>query len=239
MVTKLTARASQKNVTVAILDDHATIINGYLYEFEHTDHVKVVAAASYGEALEPLLNEHHVDVLLLDINVPTSPTNPNPYPILHLIPQLIDRFPDLAILVITGYNERPLIKAVMDAGANGYILKSDTSAILGLSAIVRSVADGGVYLSEQAHKQLFLRRADTPEPGLTSRQLEALSLCAAYPTDSIEQLSKRLGVAHSTARNLLSAAYLRLGVNSRMAAVTKARQLGMITPRDTSSHARL
>ncbi len=239
MITKFAARASQKNVTVAILDDHASIINGYLYEFEHTDHVKVVAAASYGEALEPLLNEHPVDVLLLDINVPTSPTNPNPYPILHIIPQLIDRFPDLAILVITAYNERPLIKAVMDAGANGYILKSDTSAILGLSAIVRSVADGGVYLSEQAHKQLFLRRADTPEPGLTSRQLEALSVCAAYPTDSIERLSKRLGVAHSTARNLLSGAYLRLGVNSRMAAVTKARQLGMIAPPDTSSHARL
>ncbi len=64
---------------------------------------------------------------------------------------------------------------------------------------------------------------------LTPRQQQALSLAAAYPDHTSAELALRLGVAQSTARNLLSGAYLRLGVRSRAAAVAKARHLGLIT----------
>jgi len=49
-------------------------------------------------------------------------------------------------------------------------------------------------------------------------------------------LADKLGVAHSTLRNLLSSAYLRLDVRNRTAAITKARQLGLITPQDPPLH---
>ena len=41
-----------------------------------------------------MLADHGADVLLLDINVPTSPEDPNPFPILHLIPRLLERHPN-------------------------------------------------------------------------------------------------------------------------------------------------
>ena len=68
------------------------------------------------------------------------------------------------------------------------------------------------------------------EPRPSGRQLEALSLCAAYPDATTAELAGMLGVAHSTLRNLLSGAYLRLNVRSRTAAVAKAKRLGLITP---------
>ena len=128
------------------------------------------------------------------------------------------------------FAERSLIKAVMETGASGYILKDDQATIRDLANVVASVANGGVYFSQKAHK-LFLKnqKIDDSAP-LTSRQLEALSLCAAYPDSTTVQLAGKMAVSHSTVRNLLSGSYIRLGVHSRTAAIAKARQLGLITP---------
>jgi len=72
---------------------------------------------------------------------------------------------------------------------------------------------------------LALTSEDSP---LTARQLQALSLCAAYPDATTGELADMLGVAHSTLRNLLSEAYLRLDVRNRTAAIEQARKMGLI-----------
>lgn len=217
-------------IRVTILDDHQSIIDGYMYRLSTSNNIEVVATISYGEELEQTLAAHPSDVLLLDINVPTSTDNPNPYPILHLIPNLLQKHPNLNILVISMFAERSLIKAVMEAGASGYVLKDDQATIRDLANVAASIAHGGIYFSQKAHK-LFLKnqRIDDSAP-LTTRQLEALSLCAAYPDATTAHLAGKMSVSHSTVRNLLSGAYLRLGVPNRTAAIEKARQLGLITP---------
>jgi two-component system, NarL family, nitrate/nitrite response regulator NarL len=217
-------------IRVAILDDHQSIVDGYLYRLDREPDIEVIATAVFGEELEPLLAAHLVHVLLLDLNVPTSSVNPQPYPVLHTISRLLQKYPALAVLVISMHLERPLIKAVMAAGASGYVLKDDRTAIKELPTVVRSVATGGVYFSQQAYR--YLHREDDPNgPNtLTVRQLEALSLSAAYPDEPGAVLAKRLGLAHSTVRTLLSEAYIRLDVGNRAAAIAKAAQLGLIPP---------
>ena len=217
-------------ILLSILDDHQGIVDGYLYRLNGNPQIEVVATMTYGEELEPTLAKSPTDVLLLDINVPTSPDNQNPYAILHTIPKLLDQYPGLAILVISMYNERGLIRSVMDAGANGYILKDDQSMIRDLCNVIESVASGGIVLSQQAHQLLLKHDPDLNNNQLTERQLEVLSLCAAYPDWTTEELSKKMSVANSTTRNLLSGAYLRLDVHTRLAAVSKAREIGLITP---------
>jgi DNA-binding CsgD family transcriptional regulator len=64
---------------------------------------------------------------------------------------------------------------------------------------------------------------------LTPRQLEALTLCSAYPGQSGNILAKQMGITYSTFRNLLSTSYIRLGVSNRAEAILKARALGLIT----------
>ncbi|MEK7784838.1 MAG: response regulator transcription factor [Chloroflexota bacterium] len=163
-------------VRVAILDDHQTILDGYIARLKETPQVEVVGTAYFGSELESLLAEHEVDVLLLDVNVPTSPNNSNPYPILHTIPQLLQTYPNVSVMIISMVGERALIRAVMDAGASGYVLKEDRTAIQQLGSVLLSIASGGIYLSQQAHQLLFKRHPPGTEPNLTPRQLEALSL---------------------------------------------------------------
>lgn len=217
-------------IKVAILEDHQGVIDGYQYRLGRSPQVEIVGAARFGSELGPLLESQPVDVLFLDVQVLTAPDNPNPYPILHVIPDLLQAHPRLHILAISMVTTRSLIQAIIDAGASGYILKDDREAIQQLAAIVQCIAGGGIYLSQLAGQQLRKGKTEGVELPLTDRQLEMLSLCAAYPDWSRADLAKHLGVRHSTVRNLLSNAYLRLGVRTLTAAIAKARQLGLITP---------
>ena len=219
----------ENKIRVTIMDDHQSIVDGYLYRLSQVPEIEVVATLAYGNDLEPALEEQPVDVLVLDVQVPASPKNANPYPILHTIPKLIQLHPDLAILVISMHDERGLVRAIIEAGASGYILKNDTKRIQELGKCVMSVANGEVCFSDKVQKA-FLSRKDEP---FTARQLEALSLCAAYPNSKTAELARKMKIANSTLRNLLSTVYLKLGVQTRAAAIARARELGMITPDST------
>lgn len=214
---------------VAILDDHQSIVDGYRYRLDRAGGLTIVGVAEYGEALEPLLADHPADVLLLDVGVPTSHQNRNPYPILNLLPRLHQAYPNLAILIVSMHAESSLIRAVMRAGASGYVLKEDRTGIEGLAGIITAAVRGDIYLSPEA-RQLWQRRSTDAREPLTQRQLDVLSLSAAYPDLSTAELALRLSIAPSTVRNLLSSAYLRLGVSSRAGAVAEARRRGLITP---------
>jgi two-component system, NarL family, nitrate/nitrite response regulator NarL len=213
-------------IRVAILDDHQAIIDGYLFRLSNAPDIKVVETLTYGEELEVALSRQPVDVLILDVQVPISAENPSSYPILYLIPRVIDQYPELAVLVISMHDQRTLVRTIMEAGSSGYILKDDRAAMIDLPAIIRLVQSGGFYISQRVAKSL--RDHEKSDPLLTPRQVEVLSFCAAYPAVSTAQLAEKLEVAPSTVRNLLSSAYLKLGVPNRTAAIVKARQLGLI-----------
>jgi len=221
--------AMKEEIKVTILDDHQNIVDGYIYRLSNFPQVEVVATIGFGDDLEKTLADHPTDVLLLDVNVPTAPDNLNPYPILYAIPKLLQTHQGLNILVISMYAERGLIRAVMEAGASGYILKDDQTSARDLGNVILSVAGGGIYFSQKAH-QLYVRHLSMESERLSGRQLEALSLSAAYPDSSTAELAQKMSVSNSTVRNLLSGAYIKLDVHNRTAAIAKARQLGLITP---------
>jgi two-component system, NarL family, nitrate/nitrite response regulator NarL len=217
-------------IRVIILDDHQSVVDGYLFRLGNLPQIEIVATLTFGWELESALANSIIDVLLLDVGVPVSANNPNPYPILHIIPSLLQRYPNLAILVISMYSDRIMIRAVMEAGASGYVLKDDRTAIQELPNIIPSIANGGIYLSEKARKAILSSNSPADKLILTDRQLQALSLCLAYPDATTAELAQKMQISNSTLRNLLSGAYLRLEVHTRAAAIAKARQLGLITP---------
>src|SRR5918994_1815797 len=223
-----------EKVRVAILDDHQSIIDGYTYRFSSTPEIEVVATATYGEELEPLLLKHPADVLLLDLSVRTSQENSNPFPILHVIPKLLQKHSNLSILVISMFAEPGLMRSLIEAGVSGYVLKDDQSAFRELGNIVLTVAHGGIFFSKKAHSLYMQTDAVNGGDLLTPRQLEVISLCASSPDASTAELAEKMSISNSTVRNLLSNLYLRLGVHSRTAAVEKAREMGLVTPRPPS-----
>jgi len=219
-----------KKIRVTILEDHQSIVDGYVFRLGSAPNIEIAATISFADELEQTLQKHPADVLLLDVSVPTSPVNYNPYPILHTIPRLLQDYPELKILVISMFAERGLIRAVMEAGASGYIIKDDQSTIRNLGNVINSVVEGGIYFSQRAGDLYKKYQAAQGGNLLSPRQLEALSLCVAYPDSKTNELAYKMGVSNSTVRNLLSGAYARLEVQSRAAALAKARQLGLITP---------
>jgi DNA-binding CsgD family transcriptional regulator len=126
--------------------------------------------------------------------------------------------------------ERGLIRRIMEAGANGYILKDDRTTLIDLANVVLTIASGGIHFSQRAHQLFLTDQLEKTGVDLSTRQLQALSLCAAYPDALTTELSKEMAVANSTFRNLLSGAYIKLNVRTRAAAITKAQSLGIITP---------
>jgi len=220
-----------KKIRVTILDDHPSVIDGYISRLKEHPQIEIAAAVSFGEELEPALTQHPSDVLLLDINVPTSSENPSPYPILHAIPKLLQTFENLNILVVSMIAERGMVRAVMEAGASGYILKDDPAAYRELGSVVKSIAAEGRYFSRAAHDLYHkIVSSETNAAKLSRRQLEALSLRLAYPQKTNADVATMMKISHSTVRNLLSNAYEKLDVQNLNAALAKAREMGLLTP---------
>jgi DNA-binding NarL/FixJ family response regulator len=213
-------------INVAILEDHQSTIDGYQFRLSENKNTHVVGSRLFSQDLIEMLSEKSVDVLILDINVPISKDNRNIHPIHKMISEVKNRFPDLIILVITMYNQRAMIKTIMDCGASGYILKDDYDSIRKLGTIVEMVANGGVYLSERV-KDKFLNGSRN-DMNLTQRELEVLSMCSAYPDDNTGEIAERMSLANSTVRNFLHKIYIKLQVHGRTAAILKARQIGLL-----------
>ncbi len=210
-------------IRVAILEDHQSTLDGYYYRLGSAPQIEIVGAARVWSEFEALLAAQPVEVALLDLNAPTTPDNPQNYPVFHVIPQLLQTYPNLNLLIISMHTDRTLIEAVLETGVSGYILKDDAETLKALAAVITAVAGGGVVISPTA-----FRAAHPAGPQITTRQREVLSLSAAYPEATLAELAERLGVMNSTARTLLSGAYLRLRVRNRTSAVAKAQQLGLI-----------
>jgi two-component system response regulator NreC len=182
-------------IRVAILDDHQSIIDGLSYRLSMNPRIQIVSTATYGEELEPMISENEIDVLLLDVSVPNTPENHNPFPVLHIIPRLLKNYPKLSILIISMFTQHSLIDALVNTGISGYIFKDDQSSIQEIDKIVEKVANGGIYFSQGAYWDPNEKPVDSL---LTERQLEALSLSASRPDGDTISLAKKLGISGST-----------------------------------------
>jgi DNA-binding NarL/FixJ family response regulator len=152
----------------------------------------------------------------------------NSIPILFLAPKILEEYPNIRILIVSMVMAPSLIKELSDAGISGYVFKEDSESMRKLPAVIRMVARGELYFSESAKEKMEGVDAGNTF-GITHRQLEILSLCAAYPDLSSDQLSETLGVASSSLRTTLSETYSRLNVHTKAAAISRARDLGLIS----------
>lgn len=217
----------QSKIRIGILDDHIATASGYKSKLEQNPKLAVEWIANYYQDLEPCLSDHPTDLLILDIEVGTSAESPEPYPILHAIPQLLIQHPELKILVISMYNRPVLIKAIKTAGACGYILKDDVHSYEKLDQILINIYEqDSIYFSPEAVQ--VLRNSDEI-PTLTRRQHEILSIFASDPSIKTKDLADMLFVSPSTVRNHLSDIYIKLEVNSRASAILRAQQYGLVT----------
>lgn len=211
-------------IRVLLADDHAMVRQGIRRFLEETDDIEVVAEATSGrEALERI-GEHRPDVVILDIRMPEMSG-------VEAARRIKDRYPQTRVLVLTAYDDEPYIFALLQAGADGYILK--TAGSDELVQAVRTVYRGQSALSPEIATKVVRQTvmgkpataADQVEP-LTPRELDVLRLAAQGLTN--RAIGYQLGISHRTVQGHLASIYGKLGVNSRTEAVTEAIRRGWL-----------
>jgi DNA-binding NarL/FixJ family response regulator len=213
-----------EQIRIVLADDHAVVRQGIRRFLEEDEEIEVVAEASDGAEAVRLVEQHRPDVAVLDIRMPEVTG-------VEAARRIRGRFPEVRILVLTAYDDDPYVFALLEAGADGYVLK--TAGGDELVDAVRTVYRGESALSPEIASKV-VRRATRGRPAgaaeqvepLTPREIDVLRLVAKGMTN--RQVGRELRISHRTVQGHLASVYGKLGVSSRTEAVTEALKRGWI-----------
>jgi len=214
-----------EKIAVLIADDHAIVRDGLRLILETEDDLEVVAEAADGAEAVRLALELRPDVVLMDLRMPGMDG-------LAAIQRLKETAPELAVVILTTYNEDDLMLRGLKAGARGYLLKDTARAVL--FDTIRAAAQGRTLLSPEVLARVLAAQrepvAESQEPEnaatLTDRELEVLR--AAARGDRSKEIARDLGITERTVKAHLTSIYNKLGVDSRASAVAVAAQRGLL-----------
>ncbi len=213
---------AESPIRVLLADDHVVVRAGIRQFLEQHPDIEVVAEASNGKEACELLEKHKPDVAVLDIQMPQM----SGIEVTRWIRSA--RLP-VGVLVLTAYDDEPYVQAVLQAGANGYVLK--TADPLEIVSAVRDVFHGKSVLDAAlAHKLMARLAAKTREPAveaLTERELQILTLTGKGYTN--KAIGMQLSISDRTVQNHLANIFQKLNAESRTEAVMRAVSLGLIT----------
>jgi DNA-binding NarL/FixJ family response regulator len=211
-------------IRILLADDHAVVRKGIREFLEEPGDIEVIAEAEDGAEALRLVETHQPDVAVLDIRMPEMTG-------VEATRRIKERFPQVRVLILTAYDDDPYVFALLQAGADGYVLK--TASGDELVRAVRTVYAGRTALSpEIAGKVVRQATSHRPEGAaaqvepLTGRELEVLRLAAQGLTN--RAIGHQLGISHRTVQGHLASMYGKLGVSSRTEAVTEALRRGWI-----------
>ena len=213
-------------IRVMITDDHLIVREGLRLILETADDVEVVGEAVDGAECLRLVPELKPDVILMDLQMPRMDG-------ITAIEHLRKDHPEIAIVILTTYNEDDLMIRGLQLGACGYLLK-DTSRENLLDAI-HAAAKGETLLKPEILARVLAPHASrAPKPAsvsknestLTERELEVLQSAARGERN--KEIAFKLGITERTVKAHLQSIYQKFGVDSRAAAVAVAAQKGLL-----------
>ena len=219
---------SIEKIRVLLADDHAVVRKGIREFLTEPGDIEVVAEASDGDEALALLEQEKPDVAVLDIQMPRRSGIDV---CRHVRAQ---RWP-IGILILTAYDDDPYVMAVLQAGANGYVLKTaDADDII---QAVRDVHEGKSALDPVIARKLMAQlagRAETkPIETLTPRESAVLKLAARGYTN--KAIGAQLHLSDRTVQGHLANIYGKLHVATRTEAVMRAVSLGWLSPAEASA----
>ena len=189
-----------------LVDDHAIVREGMRAVLEEESDITVVGECGSGDEALQVCDALKPDVVLLDLCMPgLDPVS--------TIRSLVQRVPGVRIMVFTSFGADEVVRATLDAGAIGFLLKDARSDELLLA--IRSVAAGQPYLAPSAQRQLMelLRRPPDPLNALTEREAEVLDLIAQGQSN--KAIARTLELTEGTVKGYVSQVLAKLGVADR------------------------
>ncbi|MBM7585775.1 two-component system response regulator DegU [Bacillus pakistanensis] len=221
---------------IVIIDDHQLFREGVkrILEFEPT--FDVAAEGDDGNEALALVEEHHPDVVLMDINMPEING-------VEATRQLVQKYPGTKVIILSIHDDESYVNHALKTGAMGYLLKEmDSDALVDA---VKVVAEGGSYLHPKVTHNLvqeYRRLANSHNNGgfqqvevrrplhlLTRRECEVLQMLADGKSN--RGIGESLYISEKTVKNHVSNILQKMNVNDRTQAVVTAIKNGWVEVR--------
>ncbi|MBA3074413.1 MAG: response regulator transcription factor [Anaerolineae bacterium] len=213
---------TQLPIRVLLADDHVVVRAGIRQFLEQSPDIQVVAEASNGQEACGLLEEFKPDVAVLDIQMPSMSG-------IEVTRWIRTNRLAIGVLVLTAYDDDPYVQAVLQAGANGYVLK--TAEPQEIVEAVRDVFHGKSVLDAALAQKLIAKLSGKSENAmvepLTERELQILTLTAKGFTN--KAIGMQLSISDRTVQNHLANIFQKMNAESRTEAVMRAVSLGLIS----------
>jgi len=222
--------AAEQPIRVILADDHQVVRHG-IHQFLTSAGIEVLAEASDGAQALHLIEQHQPDVAVLDIQMPE-------FSGIEVARRVRARGWPVGILILTAFDDDPFIMAALEAGANGFVLK--TADIEAIIEAVRAVNEGRSVLDPQIipklmHAVTAARHETVLYEPLTARELEVLRAAARGLTN--KAIGLMLDISDRTVQGHLRRIFEKLTVANRTEAVVKATQLGLLDLPESDIHA--
>ncbi len=213
---------TEPRIRVLLADDHHIVRQGIRQQLESVGDLQVIAEAADGEEAKALIEKHKPDVAVLDIQMPKASG-------IDVTRWVRTHLPEVGILILTAYDDDPYVMAVLQAGANGYVLK--TARANEVIQAVRDVNEGKSALdpaiTQKLMSSLFKSPSGASVEALTDRELEVLRLAAKGFTN--KAIGVQLAISDRTVQGHLAHIFAKLQAGSRTEAVMRAVSLGWIS----------
>jgi DNA-binding NarL/FixJ family response regulator len=206
---------------IVVADDHTVVQEGLRALLSAVDGYELVGVAGTGGEAVRAAVTLRPDVVVMDIQMPGMTG-------IDATREIGRVAPEVAVLMLTMFEDDDSVFAAMRAGALGYVLKGAPPAdmIRAIASVAAGEAIFGTGVARRALTYLTRPRADSVAfPELTAREREVLDLIAAGITNAA--IAARLGLAPNTVSNHISNIFAKLRVASRAEAIVRARAAGL------------
>lgn len=205
------------SVRVIVVEDHPVTRVGIVALLGQDDRITVVGEAADGEGGLEVAAREDPDVVVTDLRLGDGLDG------VGLTRALRSGRGAPEVLVLTTYDtDRDIVRAV-EAGASGYLLKDAAPADI-VGAVVR--AAGGETVLAPALAQRVVARMSRPRPELSAREVEIVAAVARGLGN--REIARTLVISEATVKTHLVHVFTKLDVDSRTAAVARAREEGLI-----------
>ena len=201
-------------IRVLIADDHVTVLEGLAAIIGRQPDMMVVAEAADGQEAVDLWTEHHPDVTLLDLRMPTLDG-------VGVIENIRNQDASARVIVLTTYDNDTEILRAIKAGTKAYLLKDARREEL--LDCIRRVNRGETCIPASLAEKLA---AGLSSESLTGRELNVLELLAQGKSN--KEIGVNLYISETTVKSHLRSIFRKLNVLSRTEAVTVASRRGLI-----------
>lgn len=212
---------SSMPIRVILADDHAVVRAGIRMFLERAKGIEVLAEADDGEQAKAMIEELHPDVAILDIQMPKATG-------IDVTRWVRANARETGVLILTAYNDDPYVIAVLQAGANGYVLK--TASPVEIIQAVRDVHEGKSAIQQAIAQKIVAfvthQKNEAPIDALTDREMEVLIALSKGLTN--KAIATQLGISDRTVQGHIAHIFDKLGVSNRTEAVMRAISLGWI-----------